>query len=187
MPPPELQRGGNTVLGPVGGALSSVVVGVSWESGALECDVCALVCGPERKVLDDQHFLFWGNTEIPNRSVFLRTRADGGAPDQDRAQVLVALDDLPPAADRLVVTLSTIVPGAHLRPVENIRIRVWDPVSGAEAATYSVAPDTITTEACLVLTEVYRHAGNWKVKAVGQGYGSGLAGLSSDYGVNVVD
>lgn len=182
----ELQKGGNTVLGAVGGDLEAVVVGLSWDSGSLECDACALVCGPERKVLGDEHFLFWNNLEIPSRSAFLRFQADPPDPTLDRAQVLIALADLPVAAERVVISLSTLAEGASLSALRSLRMRAFDPTTGTEVACFSADASALTSEACLIVAEVYQHGGNWKLKAIAQGYESGLAGLGTDFGVNVV-
>ena len=35
--------------------------------------------------------------------------------------------------------------------------------------------------------ELYRRAGQWKFRAIGQGYASGLAGLATDFGISVDD
>ncbi|MGZ4516537.1 MAG: TerD family protein [Mycobacteriaceae bacterium] len=40
-------------------------------------------------------------------------------------------------------------------------------------------------ETAMIYGELYRHQGDWKFRAVGQGYASGLAGIIKDYGVNV--
>ncbi|MFI5432831.1 TerD family protein [Rhodococcus baikonurensis] len=45
--------------------------------------------------------------------------------------------------------------------------------------------DGLTTETALVVGELYRRAGVWKFRAVGQGYASGLRGVATDYGINV--
>ncbi len=43
----------------------------------------------------------------------------------------------------------------------------------------------LTSERALVVFELYRRNQGWKVRAVGQGYGDGLAGLARDFGVDV--
>lgn len=182
----DLQRGGNTALGAVGQPPESVVVGLSWDSGGLVCAVCALICGPERKVLSDEHFLFWDNTEAPDRSVFLRSQQDPPDPNLDRAQVLVALSDLPSEAHRIVITLSTMVEGASLRALNSLWMHVRDPGNGTEYASFETDGSALTSEACLIVGELYQYKDRWKVRAVQQGYHSGLAGLSTDFGVNLV-
>ena len=44
-----------------------------------------------------------------------------------------------------------------------------------------------TTETAFIFGELYRRAGVWKFRAVGQGYDSGLAGLARDFGISVDD
>lgn len=57
---------------------------------------------------------------------------------------------------------------------------------GASAQSFT-PPDFIHRETVVVLAELYRRGGGWKIRAVGQGYASGLAGLATDYGVDVDD
>ena len=52
-------------------------------------------------------------------------------------------------------------------------------------ATEYVFQPTATVEAALVCLEIYRRDGTWRVRAVGQGYEDGLAGLARDLGVDV--
>jgi tellurium resistance protein TerD len=42
-----------------------------------------------------------------------------------------------------------------------------------------------STETAMVFGELYRNGAEWKFRAVGQGYASGLAGIARDYGVSV--
>src|SRR6185312_16247171 len=46
-------------------------------------------------------------------------------------------------------------------------------------------PDGLGAETALLCVELYRRAGEWKVRAVGQGYASGLAGIAADFGITV--
>lgn len=181
----ELTKGANAVLGPADHeGLAALVLGLTWDAGPLECDVCALVCGPGSRVLSDEHFIYWGNLATPQREVFLRTQAEPVDLSLDRAQILVDLAGLPPAAERIVVTLSTLVQGATLSALRTMAIRALDPTSGAVLVSYSLGQE-FSVETCLIVAEVYRNKGDWKLRAVGQGYHSGLAGLGSDFGVNI--
>jgi uncharacterized protein YkwD len=45
----------------------------------------------------------------------------------------------------------------------------------------------LTSERVVQLCEIYRHGAGWKVRAIGQGYANGLAGLAQDFGVDVDD
>ena len=55
---------------------------------------------------------------------------------------------------------------------------------GAELARYDLSEDA-STETAMLFGELYRNAAEWKFRAVGQGYASGLRGLATDFGVNV--
>jgi len=43
------------------------------------------------------------------------------------------------------------------------------------------------TEAALILLEIYRHSGNWKVRFVAQGFNGGLKPLAEHFGVDISD
>lgn len=68
--------------------------------------------------------------------------------------------------------------------VRNAYIRVVDQANGTELARYDLSEDA-STETAMVFGELYRNGAEWKFRAIGQGYASGLAGIARDYGVNV--
>jgi hypothetical protein len=68
--------------------------------------------------------------------------------------------------------------------VGNAFIRVVNQAGGQEIARYDLSEDA-STETAMVFGELYRHGAEWKFRAVGQGYASGLAGIGADFGVNV--
>jgi tellurium resistance protein TerD len=74
--------------------------------------------------------------------------------------------------------------GQSFGQVSNAFIRVVDRANGSELARYDLTEDA-STETAMIFGELYRHNGEWKFRAVGQGYASGLAGIAKDYGVNV--
>ena len=65
----------------------------------------------------------------------------------------------------------------HLPPMVERMVR-------AEIARYDLSEDA-STETAMVFGELYRHGSEWKFRAVGQGYASGLAGIARDFGVNI--
>ena len=68
--------------------------------------------------------------------------------------------------------------------VRNAYIRVVNQADNVELARYDLSED-YSTETALVFGELYRNGAEWKFRAVGQGYASGLAGIAKDFGVNV--
>ena len=68
--------------------------------------------------------------------------------------------------------------------VRNAFIRVVNAANNSEIARYDLSEDA-STETAMVFGELYRNGAEWKFRAVGQGWTSGLAGIAKDYGVNV--
>ncbi|MDT4961075.1 MAG: tellurium resistance protein TerD, partial [Pseudonocardiales bacterium] len=68
--------------------------------------------------------------------------------------------------------------------VRNAYIRVINQADGAELTRYDLSEDA-SNETAMIFGELYRNAGEWKFRAVGQGYSTGLAGIARDFGVNV--
>ncbi|MGW1289654.1 TerD family protein, partial [Streptomyces sp. NPDC002586] len=74
--------------------------------------------------------------------------------------------------------------GQSFGQVGNAYIRVVNQAGGQEIARYDLSEDA-STETAMVFGELYRYGGEWKFRAVGQGYASGLRGIAADFGVNV--
>ncbi|MFI1173755.1 restriction endonuclease [Streptomyces melanogenes] len=156
------------------------VLGMTW-TGSVVLDVCALVCAGSR-VLDDDHFVFFNNREIPGGSVRMVPGALG-----DRAAVRVAFDALPPRADRLVLVASVdpeANPDADLSGFTDAGIRLRD-ATGTELDRLEVS-DGRTGETALVLGSFRRRAGgDWDFVVGGKGYRGGLEELIGDFGIEV--
>ncbi|MFD9790302.1 restriction endonuclease [Streptomyces sp. NPDC059070] len=156
------------------------VLGMTW-AGPVVLDVCALVCAGAR-VLDDDHFVFFNNREVPGGSVRMVPGAAG-----DRAAVRVAFDALPPRADRLVLVASVdpeANPEADLSGFTDAGIRLRDG-AGTELDRLEVS-DGRAGETALVLGSFRRRAGgDWDFVVGGKGYRGGLEELVGDFGVEV--
>ncbi|HWU22257.1 MAG TPA: TerD family protein [Nocardioides sp.] len=176
-----LVRGANTVV--AGPDQAGVVIGARWETGTTECDLVVLVCDEQRKVLTDEHFVFFNNPVSPDRAVVVR-QTSTPEPGGDVAQAQIHLSGMPANAHRVVVALAALADGASLDPVAGIGATAFNPRGGEVSASYDVGAEKAGT-ACLILVELYRHSGAWKLRAVGQGYGTGLRGLGRDYGVDI--
>jgi tellurium resistance protein TerD len=74
--------------------------------------------------------------------------------------------------------------GQNFGQVRNAFIRVINQAGEAEITRYDLSEDA-STETAMVFGEVYRNGAEWKFRAVGQGYASGLAGIARDFGVNI--
>ena len=144
-------------------------------SAPVPLDVSGLLLAADGKVRSDDDFVFYNQPNGPG----VTHRAGGGSgPDS----VTVDTTAVPEGIEKIVVTASLGAPGttfAGTEPTATVR----SAADGSVLATFT--PPQLGTETALVVVEVYRRGGAWKVRAVGQGYADGLAGIATDFGVSV--
>ena len=134
-------------------------------------DIAALLVTQSGKVRSDDDFVFYNQPTGPGVRLASPTTLQ------------LDLPQVPPDIDKLVLTAS--LDGTRSKTfatVRQISITVSD-LSGAPIARFD--PSDLGTETALVLIEVYRRSGSWKIRGVGQGYASGLAGIATDFGITV--
>ncbi|WP_239310806.1 MULTISPECIES: TerD family protein [unclassified Frankia] len=188
----SLSKGGNVSLSKVAPNLTAVTVGLGWQvrqtSGAdYDLDASAIVVNNLGKVLSDQYFVFFNNLMSPDGAVkHLGDNLVGGGGGDDE-QITVELFALTPQASKVVFAVSIYDAESRRQTFGQVRdafIRVVDSTAGTEIARYDLTEDA-STETAMIFGELYRYANEWKFRAVGQGYASGLRGIALDFGVNV--
>ena len=110
-----------------------------------------------------------------------------GAGEGDDEQINVNLAGVPADIDKIVFPVSIYDADARQQnfgQVRNAFIRVVNQSDSAELARYDLSEDA-STETAMVFGELYRAGAEWKFRAVGQGYATGLRGIAQDFGVNV--
>ncbi|GGO80497.1 TerD family protein [Wenjunlia tyrosinilytica] len=186
-----LAKGGNVSLTKAAPNLTQVAVGLGWEArsttGApFDLDASALLCGGGR-VLGDEYFVFYNNLKSPDGSVEHTGDELVGGTGGDDETILVNLLQVPQSVDKIVFPVSIYDAenrGQSFGQVRDAYIRVINQVDGAELARYDLTEDA-SNETAMIFGELYRYGGEWKFRAVGQGYASGLRGIALDFGVNV--
>jgi tellurium resistance protein TerD len=186
-----LAKGGNVSLSKAAPNLTQVMVGLGWEArsttGAdFDLDASALLCA-NGKVLGDEFFVFYNNLESPEGSVKHTGDEQVGGSGGDDETVLVDLTTVPDRVDKIVFPVSIHEADARAQTfgqVSNAYIRVVNQADESELARYDLSEDA-STETAMIFGELYRYGGEWKFRAVGQGYASGLRGIALDFGVNV--
>lgn len=144
-----------------------------------DADASALLLAPSGKVRSDDDFVFYNQAVHTSGAV----RHEGKKTDGGRVTdaLVVDLARVEPAVETVVLAAST--DSGTFGQIPGLFIRVVDAANGAEIARYD--SEDATVETAFVLGELYRRQGAWKFRAVGQGYGSGLQGLATDYGISV--
>lgn len=188
----SLTKGGNVSLTKEAPGLTAVTVGLGWDvrvtTGTdFDLDASAIAVNPSGKVFSDSHFIFFNNKQSPEQAIVHTgdNRTGEGAGDDE--QIAVNLASIPAGVDKVVFPVS-IYQGEsrnqNFGQVRNAYIRVLNQADGAEIARYDLSEDA-ATETAMVFGELYRNGAEWKFRAVGQGYASGLEGIASDFGVTL--
>lgn len=170
-----MSKGGNLPV-----AVEAVQVELGWSggSGAPDADASALLLRADGRVRDDGDFVFYNQPQHASGAVrHLGKRRDGGATTDTVGVDLAALE---PEIERVVLGASA--DGGTFGELSGLRLRLLDAGTGRELALFEMEA---TTETAFIGGELYRRAGQWKFRAVGQGYASGLAGLATDFGISV--
>ncbi|MFI7095626.1 TerD family protein [Streptomyces lydicus] len=137
-------------------------------------DVSGLLLAADGKVRSDADFVFYNQPAGPGVT-HSAAPAGGDTITVDTAAV-------PDGIEKIVVTASLDAAGATFAGTEpTATVRNAD--DGSALASFT--PPRLGSETALVVVEIYRRAGAWKVRAVGQGYANGLAGIATDFGVTV--
>ncbi|MBT8225675.1 MAG: TerD family protein [Dactylosporangium sp.] len=188
----SLNKGGNVSLSKQAPNLTAVLVGLGWDArtttGAdFDLDASALMCGASGKVISDRHFIFFNNLTSPDGSVEHTGDNLTGEGEGDDEAIKVNLVAVPTDVSKIVFPVSIYEPeqrGQSFGQVTNAFIRIVNQADGVELARYDLSEDA-SSETAMVFGELYRHGAEWKFRAVGQGYATGLAGIARDFGVNI--
>ncbi|WP_167760393.1 TerD family protein [Blastococcus sp. CT_GayMR16] len=167
----RLSKGQNTGLTALGLAFRLVT---SPRGGV---DTSALVLGTSGKTRSDSDFVFYNQPQHPSGSV--RLVPDGGGADA----VELTFAGLDAGVEKVLVAAS--VDSGSIRRYDQFSLVIRDLATGDDAYEIDVVGEG--NETAIVLAEVYRRNGGWKLRAVSQGYDSGLSGLATDYGITVDD
>jgi tellurium resistance protein TerD len=188
----SLNKGGNLSLTKTDPTLKNIIIGLGWDArptdGAdFDLDASAFMVKEDGKVRSDSDFIFYNQTKSTCGSVEHTGDNRTGAGDGDDESLIVILDKVPADIQRIVFTVT--IHDAESRKqnfgqVSNAFIRVVNKDSSNEVARFDLSEDA-SIETAMVFGEIYKHGGEWKFKAVGQGYSGGLAALARQYGINI--
>ncbi len=188
----SLQKGGNVNLSKEAPTMSKMVVGLGWDTratdgAAFDLDAVGFVLSSAGKVRADSDFIFFNNKQNAEGSVVHGGDNRTGDGDGDDETIMIDLSKMP--ADVEKVAVCVVIYDAEGRKqnfgqVSRAYVRILNDANQQEVARYDLSEDG-STEAAMIFGEVYRNGGDWKFKAVGQGFKGGLGPLAGSYGVNV--
>ncbi|TWE12742.1 TerD family protein [Rudaeicoccus suwonensis] len=191
----NLSKGANISLEKAAPGMSTALVGLGWnprttDGAQFDLDASVIICGADGKVRGESDFVFYNNMSGDGGAVQHQGDNRTGEGDGDDEQIKIALSSVSPDVAKLVFVASidqAEARGQNFGQVSDAYIRVFDaddPTNSEKGARFDLGEDA-ATESALVFGELYRNNGEWKFRAVGQGYSSGLAGVIRDFGLSV--
>ncbi|MDR0717297.1 MAG: TerD family protein [Azoarcus sp.] len=188
----SLQKGGNVSLSKTSPNLKNVLIGLGWDARAtsgddFDLDASVFMLGAGGKVRSDADFIFYNQLRSACGSVEHTGDNRTGAGDGDDEAIKVILDKIPADIVRLVVAVTIHEAEARRQNfgmVSGAYIRLVNLDNDTEIVRFDLSEDA-SVETAMIFGEVYRHNGEWKFRAVGQGYAGGLHALAIAHGINV--
>lgn len=178
----NLQKGQKVSLSKDNGGLSKVLVGLGWDEveqkrglfapkpQAIDCDASALML-VNGKITDKADIIYFGNLKHKTGTVQHLGDNLTGAGDGDDEQIIIDLASVPAQYDRIVMVVNiyqAIQRKQHFGLIQNAFIRIVDGTTNTEMCKFNLTDDYSNMTA-MIFGEIYRHNGEWKFNAIGQG------------------
>ena len=174
----NLTKGGNAPL-----TSTTLQVTVAWKDrnpNAEELDVSCFLLTDSKKVRSDDDMIFYGQRQSKDGSVQIK---DLAVADGAGRKTSFAVDLTKLATDVTSVAIVGTTATGGVNALETLSVNAA-PNSG-DPVIFDI-PTGDATEAALILGELYLRNGQWKFRAVAQGFNGGLGPLAENYGV-VID
>lgn len=188
----SLNKGGNLSLSKTDPSLNQVLIGLGWDARAtdgvdFDLDASAFLLAANDKVRAETDFIFYNQTRSPEGSVEHTGDNRTGAGDGDDEAVKIDLAKVPVEVQKIAITVTihdAASRGQNFGQVQNAFIRVVNDQTNVEIVRFDLNED-YSTETAMIFGELYRHNGEWKFRAVGQGYNGGLSAMCHQYGISI--
>ncbi|ARX84819.1 stress response protein [Streptomyces alboflavus] len=163
---------------PVGSAAVRAELAWGEGPGGPTADASALLLTAAGRVRDDADFVFYNQPRHASGAVRHLGKQSAAGVTTDTVEV--DLRSLESGVERVLLCASA--DGGTFGHLTGLTLRLLDASTGGELARFEM---TATSETAFIGGELYLRGGQWKFRAVGQGYDSGLAGLATDFGITV--
>ena len=187
-----LQKGGNLSLTKTDPSLTKVLAGLGWDPRAtdgqeFDLDASAFLLNSTGKVRGSHDFIFYNQLRSSEGSVIHIGDNRTGQGDGDDEAIKVDLSLVPSDVDKIAFTVTIHDADARRQnfgQVGGAFIRIVNEATGTEVVRFDLAEDA-STETAMIFAELYRHNGEWKFRAIGQGYKGGLKAMCDQYGLAI--
>ncbi len=187
----SLAKGQRVSLEKVSPGLKNIFIGLGWDLKAtdtgsdFDLDGSAFLLGSNGKLVSENHFIFYNNLQSPDPDKSVRVLGDNrtGAGQGDDEVIEVDLTKVPADVEKIAIAVT--IHDAEKRKqnfgqVGNAFVRIVNVENQEEVIRYDLTED-YSIETSLVMAELYRKDGEWRMNALGFGYKSGLQALFDQY------
>ena len=187
-----LTKGNNLSLTKADPGLERALIGLGWDprttSGEpFDLDASALLIGADGKVRSQDDFIFYNQLRSKDGSVVHQGDNRSGVGDGDDEQVLIDFSLIAADVERVVIVVSidqADARGQNFGQFRDAYCRVLNQDTDQEVVRYDLSEDA-APETSMIFAEIYRNRTEWKFRAVGQGYATGLHGIATDFGISL--
>lgn len=183
----SLQKGQKVSLTKENSSLNQLLIGLGWDQvqagkggflgglfaskpADIDCDASALLL-QNGKLMDKSDIVYFGN--LRHKSGAVQHMGDNltGAGEGDDEQIVVELAKLPQEYDKIVLVVNiyqAVKRNQNFGMITNAFIRLVDGKTNQEMCKYNLS-ENYDGMTAMIFGEVYRHGGEWKFSAIGQG------------------
>lgn len=187
----SLVKGQNVNLSKNNEQLKKVKVTLNWPErlttgASFDLDAQVFLLNENNRVRTDDDLIFYNNLVSKCQSVKHLGDNKTGAGDDDEI-IFIDLAKVPEDVKKIVFTVSMYEAKERKQnfgQVGTATIDLFDADTLNKEATFDLCEDA-STDTAVIFGELYKNNGDWKFKAVGQGFSGGLAELAVNFGVNV--
>jgi len=187
----SLQKGQRVSLEKVSPGLEAVFVGLGWDvnksdSGSdFDLDTSVFLLGSDEKLISDNHLVFYNNLKSPDPDHSVEHMGDNltGAGEGDDEVVIINLKKVPEDIQKITFVVTIYdgeKRGQNFGQVSNAFVRLVDVKTKEEVLRYDLTEE-YSIETAMIMGELYRKDGEWRMSAVGQGYEGGLQAILNRY------
>jgi len=187
----SLQKGQRVSLEKVSPGLEAVFVGLGWDvnqtdSGSdFDLDTSVFLLGSDEKLISDNHLIFYNNLKSPDPDHSVEHMGDNltGAGEGDDEVVIINLKKVPEDIQKITFVVTIYdgeKRGQNFGQVSNAFVRLVDVKTKEEVLRYDLTEE-YSIETAMIMGELYRKDGEWRMSAVGQGYEGGLQAILNRY------
>lgn len=169
-----------------GTSLSNLSLQFGWSSSdaAMNIDAACFMLSDNNRCERDEDFIFYGNPSSHSGAVNHK-QLDG----LDKESISISLSKLPDSVAKMAFTLTIHEGEKHgymMKDMSNSYLRLVNTDNGEEIFFFEYGSD-LYKETAIVVSELYRHNGEWKFNAIGSGFYGGLAALCTNFGLEIAE